>query len=71
MLEGPYKKEYMKTFKYPDSLDDISRGTVYQVKDIITGEWSNDKVVTTMCCSTQLYLDLLINRKGIRIVNDD
>jgi len=53
---------------YPIDTNYFFRGTVYQVKDIITKEWSTDKVISKTCNSTLEYLQHLVNRKGIRII---
>lgn len=73
MLEAQELKEYMKMdnpimITYPTDTNDFFRGTVYQVKDPISNEWSTDKIVSKTCYSTLDYLQHLVNRKGIRII---
>ena len=53
---------------YPTDTLDFFRGTIYQVKDPISNEWSTDKVISKTCNSTLEYLQHLVNRKGIRII---
>ena len=53
---------------YPTDTHDFFRGTIYQVKDPISNEWSTDKVISKTCNSTLEYLQHLVNRKGIRII---
>lgn len=55
-------------YKYPESLDDFDRLTIYQVIDPITNDWGPSKVVGKMCKDTVDFLHLFIKRKGIRIV---
>jgi hypothetical protein len=53
---------------YPKDTNDLFRGTVYQVKDIITKEWSENKVISKTCYSTMDALQHLVDRKMIRII---
>jgi hypothetical protein len=60
-----------RTYKTPKSLDEFSRGTVYQVWDLMDEAWSSDRVITSLCYSTKTLLQLLINREGIRIIKEE
>ena len=62
----------MKTdeFIYPESMNELFRGTKYQVKDIITGEWSETREIKKMCSTVKEYLELMLRRKSIRIIDD-
>jgi hypothetical protein len=52
---------------YPKQVNDFSRGTVYQVLEPISGVWSEELTISKMCNSTKEFLELLIQRKRIRI----
>jgi len=60
----------MNSYRYPEKIEDIQIGDKYQVKDLSLLEWSATKVLSHLCYSTKVYLQCLINRKGIRILND-
>jgi hypothetical protein len=57
-------------YKYPKSLDDFDRLTIYQTIDPITKDWGPSKVTGKMCKDTQDFLNLHIKRKEIRIIQD-
>ena len=58
-------------YRYPESIDEFNRGTIYQVKNVVTEEWSLNKTISKLCCSTKETIELQIARKGIRIVEND
>lgn len=60
-----------KIYKIPKSLDELSRGIVYQVWDLVSETWSGNKTITKMCYSTKVLMQLLINREGIRIIKEE
>lgn len=61
----------METSIYPNSVSKIKTGDKYQVKDPLTDEWSDTKEVYGMSNCTKIYLQYLINRKGIRIIKNN
>jgi len=58
-------------YRYPESIEEFTRGTVYQVKNVITEEWSLDKTISKLCCSARDTLELQFERKGLRIIEYD
>jgi hypothetical protein len=60
----------MENFRYPEETEEFNRGTVYQVLDPISKQWSEDKYISKVCNSTKEWLWLLIKRNSIRIKND-
>lgn len=57
--------------RYPDSLGDFYKGVIYQIKDPITKEWSEEKKVSHACTSFLEVVDHLMQSKRIRIVEYD
>lgn len=55
-------------YEYPKDLMKFDRFTLYQEKDLFTGEWSNPKLVGKFCRDKQNELVMLIAGKRIRIV---